>query len=426
MKINSLLKKAILTMSCLYCLHVTTTFAFFETPTSTRTDIPVKVTNIGYIGEVLSGIYNKSLHIIADLIYEFDAAIPKIIAQNAQVDNAQQAVDKNVKTDLDNAISFDFNTDQAKKAYVGTLLDSTKAEDDIPLQVDLPSNSIFGPPVNTNKNKDDALIKQLKAGNAVFNVDTLLMPYQYKKTAEKDEEADALKYLSYLASSAPTPTVIRISNKFNIPSIDPGKSMDPKALDTIELDGSAAIDKEGKIKNTPENLISYLNQDSEYQNYKAAYRAMTSGKTLYLRNLLRSYRARIALDGNNTSMAQLNHDEAYRRLNQEYYKAMSEASPAVVEREILFLLAQIHRDFYEMSRDNERRMVMDSISGLQASSISNVMLSQTIKSLNKKMYCWNTPWGKPKDPSCGDSTGGQPGAPSIPASVTADIPGMKQ
>lgn len=426
MKTTSLLKKAILTIGCVYCLQATTAFASFEPSPAIGGFLPVVVINIDYIAKTVVDIYNKALSATANLIYEFDAAIPKTVTQNTLVGNAQQAVDKKVKTDLDNAISFNFNTDQAKKDYVNTLLDSTKAEDDIPLQVSQTSSSIFGPPASTNKNNDEALNKKLKTGNDVFNIDTLLMPYQYKKTAEKDEAADALNYLSYLASLAPTPTVIRIRSKFNIPSIDPANSMDPKAMDTIDLDGSIALDKEGKVKNTPENLIRYLNQLPEYQNYKATYRAMTAGQTLYLRNLSHSYQSRIALDGNDTSMAQLNHDEAYRRLNQEYYKAMSKASPAVVEREILFLLAQIHRDFYEMSRDNERRMVMDSISGLQAGAISDVMMNQTIKSINKKMFCWNTPWGKPKKPSCNESTGGQTGAPSIPASVTADIPGMKQ
>lgn len=409
MKINALLKKVLLTMSCLYCLHTTTTFAFFEPPTPSTSTIQAFVTNLDYIAKVISDIYSKALIATADLVYEFDNALPVTIAQNATIDKTQKAVDESIANNLDTAISINLTDNVVKQNNAIDFVNNTHAEDDIPLPFKIPSSSIFAPSTDTYES-DTGAFDAYKKGNAMLNINTLLAPDKY--TPEQDEYAK--NYLRYIESLAPSPPIIRVSKVFSIPSSDPNNAMNPNATDKIILNGKDTF-ADGKTPNTVKNLQDHLSTSAKYQSYKLSYRSMIAAKSLFLSNLYRSYQSRV--DRKGISAAKLEHDEVYKRLNPDYYKEMSQASPAVVERETLFLLAQINRNIYEMRRNDERRMVMDSISGLQSSAISNVLLSQIVKDISKEIYCFVT---YPKPDSCNSATSG---APALP--ISSDITGIK-
>jgi len=357
MKTNSMIKKALLAVGVLYLMHtpiiaeaqsgVAMAEIVVQSFGKDAVDVINKISIA--INSQMVVIYNKIIGLTGDLIYQLDYALPKTIVQNTNLDKNKAAVNAGVAIDLENAIITAFADSDTKDNNTKKLI-AQHASDDSD---------------TTN--------------NAILNADALFGPYSYNA----DDQKNARAFLENLLASAPEAKVIKISNNFTVPYGESQNGLeDPNATTSI------ALNPGNKNKNSTELNTYLLNNVPEYAKYKLAYRSMTAAKTLYAMNLYRIYQERIPRATTGTSMAQLRHNEAKKRLKPEYYKAMATASPAVVQQEILYLLAQLHNDLYEMHEDSERMIAMGALTGLQASAVSNVTLSMATKEIAKDIYCW--------------------------------------
>ena len=375
MKTNSSLKNTLLIAGGLYCLCGAPMFAYSQPSPGDGSSIPVQVTNLPVLVKTIVDCYNDIVKMVADMVYEFDTQLSGTVIQNQKIITNQEKAKHDVfEGDVEQAIAFDLS-DATKKQEKIKDLGTFSAEDDI-ITAGSSAPSKFG------FQKAPPQIASTSTDKAILNVDALFAHRAYKTEQEKK---DALAYITYLENSVTPPPVIRAyDNKIYLP-------FDPTNQDSIKV---IDLSKEDKSK-TLEKLATFLDKNPDYKSYRATYRSMIAGKTLYLNNLLRIYQSRLKRDNSGSitkdytgySIAELQYNEATKRLQPTYYTAMASASPAVIQRETLFLLAQIHYDLYEMHQDSERLLAMSSIGGLQSNAIPNVMLTQTAKNIGKAIYC---------------------------------------
>lgn len=390
MKTRSLLKKVILTTGYLGCLQISTTFAYFTT------DEPIVGGNVNTmvvgLGDnaikafdtIMGNLYRNIVALTADLLYAFDTELPKTIVQNNTFFKTKDLADKDVSEDINKTISSDLSDDKIKDLSTSSLSE-VNVEDDVTSVFEPTPPAIKHGPYGTGyKENDGSMVTKYIDQNKKLNVDAFLAPYKYTP----DQKQDALDYLFHLENSAPSPTVLRISKSFELPYTDnPNNSSGKTSIVLPKPDNSIGKSRD---KHTLDELKKFLRTNdavaTKYRNYKVTYRSQIAAKTMFLSNLIRSYQSRV--EHNGVSVTELKHQEATRRLQPTYYKAMAQAEPAVIQQEILFTLAQIHNDLYELHMDSERMLAMSSLTGLQAGAISNVMLIQTVKDISKQINCW--------------------------------------
>lgn len=243
------------------------------------------------------------------------------------------------------------------------------------------------------------------SGTAVMNMDTLLGPVQYDDT----QKTNATNLLRYIENLSPVQDIIRISSSFSIPYKDPTSGASPMKINIAKSGGKTVQQKITDLQNT-------LESNSIYSQYKTSYRSSVAARTMYVNNLLRFYKERVAptADKNSKSAAATDYESATWRLRQpadskstSYMDDMKNASPATVSREIVFLLAEIHYDLYKMQQQNQQMIALQSLSNLQVNQISNMLNANAAKQVAKLIYCWydkDQNGGTNKDTSCQTST----------------------
>ncbi len=344
-----------------------------QTPTSA---MPVVVT--GLSGRVIKGlyelykkalneIYNKALHTYKDLIYETDWQIPPTAANNMNRKTAEENAGEAVKKDSANEVVNDFAGIRARTEQQIDLL-AKLAGDDV-ISGDQKGGIFSKPPANLKKRNQQAM-----KGNAMFDVESLLGQDTYKNTEEINNAKD---FLDQVKGYASPPPVIRLAPKFDVPIADP---QDPsKDVVTIGSKKPLSIKEIKKLYDT-------LQTEPDYQEYKRTYRGIVAARSIYLDNLRHSFQKRIAQVGGKSAL-QIRNEQTDRRLNEKYYNEMAEASPATVARETLFVLAEINSQLNAIREQNERLIIMDSISGLNQLAISNTMLDLQAKKVGGIIYC---------------------------------------
>jgi|GEM_PF-6215798 len=229
---------------------------------------------------------------------------------------------------------------------------------------------------------------------ATASSNALLGPLGYRD-AEKKQQTGAQLFIRYLEGIVVPPKIVNISQKFKI-DFSPNASPD-----------GTEINFGNNAKNFAEVQQLLVGKYKElYDRYKANYFSSIAVRTMLLNNFLQMYQRRVVQSGGDgrsvaKSAAELDYESATWRLTDEFYKkiigddgartnkkARQPASPAVVQREILFVLAEIRHDLYRLRQQNELLTALQSLNGLQllalTKSNSNKVMSGKIEQI---IYC---------------------------------------
>ena len=317
--------------------------------------------------KALSEIYNKALVTYKDLIYETDWQIPPTAANNANRKTAEGNAGEAAKKDSANEVANDFAGIRARTEQQIGLLAKLAGDDVISGEE---KGGIFPKPPAGLKERNEQAMK----GNALFDVESLIGPDTYKNTEEVN---DAEGFLEQVKSYASPPPVIRLAPKFDVPITDP---QDP-SKDVVTIGSKKPLSVKDMKK-----LYDMLQTKLDYQDYKRTYRGVIAARSIYLDNLQHSFQKR-AVQVSGKSALQIRNEQTDRRLDEKYYNEMAKASPATIARETLFVLAEINSQLNAIREQNERMVIMDSISGLNQLTISNTVLDMQAKKVGKIIYC---------------------------------------
>lgn len=340
------------------------------------------------VAQTLIAIYNNALRAASELLYSPDLQLPKVISATQTLTQAVKTSNTNLNDSLSNFIGY-FFSDPNKSLLLSDVISHKSAEagDDIDEAPAIKSfNELFTAKAtkenapNIGAPTDNALI------NAKLNVSSLLSPTQYQ---DDKQAADARFFIEYIDNIISPPSIIHISKDFKVPY--------PSADNKTKIALSNLEDLRKKLEASP-----------VYRQYKLNYRAQVAARTVLLSNFLQMYQDRIA-NGKEKSTEQARFDEANWRLqdptnSSSYYQEMQVAPPATVQREMLFLLAEIHRDLYNIHTQNQQLILLQTLASLEtlnSSAKKNVPLETIVA---KIIYCYankvNTPAGGKLDPDC--------------------------
>jgi len=145
--------------------------------------------------------------------------------------------------------------------------------------------------------------------------------------------------------------------------------------------------------------IQQLVNNPTYQQYKVMLRSNLATSSIALSNLNHLLSERIVQKGlgNDTSIGKSdvsplqleNYVANHRIASKQWYQNMNSASPAVVQRETLFVLAEIESQLQRMHLDNERLLSVMSVMELQTTkqtaALTGNMQTQAVQSLVDKI-----------------------------------------
>lgn len=228
--------------------------------------------------------------------------------------------------------------------------------------------------------------------SAFMNIDSLLLPKQY--TEQQKEQAKGV--IKVLETLTPLPDVIEVTKDFYV-NVE-GKS-DPER---IKFNTTKDYDA----------FVKKIENNKKYLDYKKSYRSAILARSVLFGNILRLYQERLPLadDKRGKSIAQLDYDSATWRLDPTYReliqgnktKKIEPATPVTIEREMLYLLTELRYDLYQLRQQNERILLLQSMLGLQMSSMSELDKDTKMKQIGKILYC--TLVGEEKDSICKDNS----------------------
>lgn len=223
----------------------------------------------------------------------------------------------------------------------------------------------------------ESLLPKSTNGN---NTDMLNIE-KFLGTEEYSDAALAQKYMDYLNNLAPIAPLLNLNS---LPHGELGVTLMFSAGEgtTTPLQFSKLSDN----YNSFNKLQTALNNDPTYKAYLADRRSNIAARSLFLSNIVKAYNKRKILEGKTKSIARMEKEEIYTRLQGDYYSKIQSAAPATIQRETLLLLAKISQQLYEMQQTQERMLVMQSFNGLQN-------LKPTINTLNEQtlsrlIYCF--------------------------------------
>ena len=318
-------------------------------------------------------------YVLKNIVYAVDDLIQStIMPKNKSLLQSNQDVNNAVSTTSSNLTSY----------YLAGL--DVKEKENLSLTKIIAEDISGKAPQYDNYSQYVFNLANKNADTAIMNTDTLLGPLQY----DERQKNDAQTLIRTVETISQLPDIIRISNKFKIPySTDPNKST--TLIDLTDKSSIAKLFPSGEEKPTIKttNLLEKLNTKPEYRQYVLKYRSAILSRTMMLNNLLKIYQERLAPSNktstNDKSQAQLDYDSATWRLDPKngYYEKMQTASPTVVGRETLFLLAEIRHELYQMRQQNERMIALQSLLGLQMADINKMTGDTQTKQVAKLIYC---------------------------------------
>lgn len=355
--------------------------------------------------KTLSTIHCKSTEMIHHLAFAIDNLIQGTLHDtNDNLLKSKQLVNTAVSNSSSNLTSYYLSGMDVKKDDLYAL--ATKPAEDVsgqkptktppkPTTVEESKKyDAYSPLVFASKTKDDS--------TAIMNMDTLLGPLQYTP----QQQSDAQSLIRIIETLAPVPDIIRISNKFTIPySPDSGSTTytvdltDPAISAVAKLNPALANAPSAKVK----DLLDNLDAEESYRKYKMDYRSAIVARSMILNTLLRIYQERVPLTPNGKSQAALDYDAATWRIDPQqrilpsdkpnvqtkltYYEKMQTASPSIISRETLFLLAEIRYELYQLRQQNQQMVALQSLLGLQMAQMGKTGGDSQTKQIAKLIYC---------------------------------------
>ncbi len=267
---------------------------------------------------------------------------PEQIVNASQLSNSQMATDiTNRQHLLENLTT---NTPASDTLYLDTATNPLAAEDNV------------GPPTALN---DD-----------YFNADSLLTPSAYNDP----QEQAAQSYLEYVTQA--------YSSLINGIDFDKLKS---------KLNNLSPADRAQALQNFVTNPV--------YQKYQLAVRSLMAAKSIALSNLnlLMAERTPVKdlatnagipndpnLPAGYASPLEVENYIANERVNNpQWFQQIKTASPAAVQREEVLILAEIENELERNHLDNERLLATLSISTLQSTQASQLVLQSKAQDVNQ-------------------------------------------
>lgn len=376
--------------------------------------------NVGEdIASALISLYNSAITFIAKAWFAPDVEATNVITTNNalfQKENIKKHEDL-FNNSIMNMVSY-YLSEKNQKDVVDYRLSLLTAEDNNPkgARSDLPSNA--------NNIKDpasyqDFLNKFFGAelmnanvtsveGNKILNINSLLSPLQYdEEQPDSDQQAlDAQAFIQYVEKSAPSSQPVTLKANLTIP-YSPATGRTSMVMKNVTQDDAKKIG-------------DFLDTKTIYTKYKLTYRSDLASRLSLLNSLLQSYQDRVGTQ-KEPSVAKLAFMEANWRLQDpenpdSFYQQMLKAPPATIARHSLQLLAEIHNDLYNIQRQNERMIILQSITGLHAIAMTGLMgAASSEKQIGQLIYCY---YCKPTDAGglghsdnatvCGEKKAGQP------------------
>lgn len=346
--------------------------------------------------QVISAKTKEIVDVIMEAAYAVDKWVAsKVMPSNDSLLKSSKDTDAATRNSSANLISYYLAGMETKEKEEISLARTSQAEDDSgssPRDANEYARNIFERPTTPTSaatTTPTATSDNVNAINAAINADTLLGSRQYNTEQQKNAQL----VLRYIELSSPLPDIIRVSKKFVIP------------LSTT-LSGASAEKTEVTFSNNEvKDLVNDLKTNRDYIKYKLNYRALLAMRTMLMNNLLHSYQSRIAPSAKEKSAAELDYESATWRLNPTEKISLSsspsaekmsyadhmkqQASPAVVNREILLLLAEMRYDLYQIRQQNEQLIALQSIAGLKSlQEMSRYNVTNTSSKISEYIYCW--------------------------------------
>lgn len=309
---------------------------------------PVKVMNTDAFADVLKNTsFNAFQQFLIGYWSKLDEKLP--IWQKSNDDKFQSA--EKVKKSLDNNV---LNTALNPQFFLAQKLDDDSAK---------------------------ALYTLSSGTSGEFSVESLLGPTQYDENQQKAAE----KYINYVISltSPIANNMIVLKDKFKI-------SYKTDGNDTI-VNLSQGGELQSKYGYSLGSLVNDLRNDNEYQNAMLSnYKIPLAMRTLFLSTIISLYAKRVGTKTEN-SATKIDYDSASSRLKKDYTDFVSKADPTTLQRETLVVLSQISSQLRDISQNQERLLLLQSVTGLQGIAMSGSG-SSAKDTISRIIYCKLPPY----------------------------------
>ena len=240
----------------------------------------------------------------------------------------------------------------------------------------------------TTTNINDSLVDML--GRSSGNLLTSL-PYfnclsgsdQSSPTTGKDL-ASCLKQANQLYTDDSYKDSAKLNRSFNADSLlsplsynDASKS---QARDTIQFLSNAVNPLE--VYQLTKDDLTGKNSDAALK-YQRMVRSWASVNSLARRVLYHAYNRRTVFKGQTESQRQADHTLATRRLSAAWYQQMAKAPPATINREMLYVMAEMNKRLYQQQQQRETENVL--LATLLAQTVSN-NTAQSMLNMQKSKF----------------------------------------
>lgn len=190
-------------------------------------------------------------------------------------------------------------------------------------------------------------------GNKYYNINTLMNPLAYTDAEEK-----AAGYL-----------LKNLEKSIELPPMQPAQIPQPLTEKQFKAVVKQLTDPD--LKYNPMDRIVELQHK-----YTDVTRALLINRSILMNNFYRIYAKRLedqavlSSSVRNTKNERMHSEQelsaylANRRLNAQWYKAMSEAPPSTIERETLFVLAEMRQQMFEQQKQMEHVLLTLSVMAL--------------------------------------------------------------
>ena len=317
---------------------------------------------IQQLGVEINALATAGANALSDAVYQFDQNLPGFVQANTTNASLQPELVTNTTTQTLADIKSSINV------YPQQIIPPTQAAPNqiLAMTYGVPASDTLYSPKDPQVAVFNSNPQAMPDNDDYFAADSLLGPDGYTS----DQQTAAQFYISYLTQSY----------------IPLGSTLNLQPLATVDF----------------KTFQNFQRTNSVYQNYQAgvrSYMAMTSPAISNLNQLMAERTVQTGLGTQvgltvpssngppkpvaDASPLQVQEFIATRRVsNAQWYKDMAAASPATVQRETLFVLAEVEAQLLQLHADNERMLTTMSALMLTASLSQKNQLQVQESSLN--------------------------------------------
>ncbi len=295
------------------------------------------VNSINNVWTLLASSISTGVATAADLLYEENPNLPNTITVNSAQPNAIDAIKTNTTR---------LTQDQIKQAL-------TQSQDlQTPLAKLLASDSVVknSPVANIESTRQ---LKNPSAGDANMSFQSLIGPNSYESSLQLNRANNFIRYAANMGIpfSDIRWSTLSAENKEKLDSSDVGKQY-KVLMRSAAAAQSVALD----------NLNNILSE----------------------RTMVKGLGTKAGMTKENASPLEVSEFIATRRTrDQNWYNSMAKASPATLQRETLFVLAEMQQQLYQQHLDNERILATLSVTQLQTMQTSRLLNRDVIEEVKK-------------------------------------------